>query len=137
MVCLGPPTPRSNAANRERQQEKASDSTKKKKLRVQREKDGLSLPGTSDKANSDRDCEEGWSDFDAQEEEAPLASGGKGKDVIVQQPPSVERDCAAPWSVAGASSLGQVPPTGDTSGSGGAPPAQASKKCKRSVATQR
>jgi hypothetical protein len=45
---------------------------------VQGEKDGLSLQ------------REGWSDFDAQEQEAPLASGGKGKDIIIQQPPSVE-----------------------------------------------
>jgi hypothetical protein len=85
-----PPTPRSHAANRGRQQEEKERKDTEKETRkrreerrkvhslvwVQWEKEGLSLPPTLENTRSDSDDDVGCSELEeGDEDEVPLAAG--------------------------------------------------------------
>jgi hypothetical protein len=106
-----PLTPISHVVNHEWQrEEKARADAKKAKQQqrrecrethslmwMQQEKEGLSLPPTIENTSSGSDDGVGWLDLE-EEDEVPLATRAKGKEVVAQFVPSAVRARAAPTS---------------------------------------
>jgi hypothetical protein len=105
---------------------------------VQWEKEGPPLSPTPENTSnsSDNNCGRGWSSCENEEEEAPLAPGAKGKEVVVQSMPTTTRADISPASALGVAPAGEGTTSRGVPDLGGAPLLSASKKHKRPVATQ-